>query len=446
MQSVSTRTWIVLLGVALAAACAVATATARTAANIDHPLPDKRPPGWVAIETVSNGCGPGKARAKPNAVNALTDSSTFGSGNPFDPTFEVNFREACLLHDAGYSGALVWDKINGKFVDFRGLTKKEVDDKFFDDMAKLCEAKIPARSEAALKNCKEGIGRYLIVRAGFGFRDRIDLSGTWLNPAPGWPVCDIGAHPWRITHKGRNVIASWRHGNGDQKGEFVGVYVTGDQEGDDRVEGTFTITDASGKVGGGSMTFVVGSADGFDFNGTGVGGKMTRRSTQGRAAPPLPARCRRPGGKTAPGSRAGTFALSATKIVNPNAPELTIDAAGGKAVWDHTGQYGGAGKGGEWRVDYTFKVPQTITAGRSYSISLGLVVSNVVPVQPLLVEFGARAPDFVGRASANFPNPSSDSKTFSVKLSEGYKDFKEFAVIVGINASEVTYIYRRVGG
>lgn len=149
------------------------------------------------------------------------------------------------------------------------------------------------------------------------------------------------------------------------------------------------------------------------------------------------------GGKVA--LTAASFVLTSNKVTNPNAPELTIDAAGGKATWDHTGQYGGAGKGGEWKVDYTFKVPQTLIAGKSFSLTLGLAVSNAVPVQPLLIQMGARAPDFVGSVSANYPNPASASKTFSVPLSAGYKDFKEIVIIVGVVSAEVTYVYRRVG-
>jgi hypothetical protein len=145
-------------------------------------------------------------------------------------------------------------------------------------------------------------------------------------------------------------------------------------------------------------------------------------------------------------STAGTFVLSETKVVNPVDPELKIDAAGGTAVWDHTGQFGGAGKGGEWRVDYAFTVPKTITAGKSFQLTLRLTVSNVNPVQPLAFAFGARSPDFVGRVDVNFPDQASLSKTFSVPLSEGYKDFKEVVVIVAFNSgSEVTYVYRRAG-
>jgi hypothetical protein len=317
-------------------------------------------------------------------------------------------------------------------------------------MAKLCEAKIPARWARALESCKTGIGRYLIVRAGYGYRERIDLTGGWLNTAPGWPVCDIGAHAWRITQTGRKVTASWRHGNGDQRGEFTGIFVNGDQAGDDRVQGTFTITDGSGaKVGAGSMTFAVNDGDDFDFNGSGVGGKMKRqeRTTQGRAgAVALPARCRRPGSRPVPpASQAGSFVLASTKVTNGHVPELKVDAAGGKARWDHTGPFGGAGKGGEWKVDFTFAVPRTLTPGKSFSVRLGLSVSNVLPEQPLAMAIGARAPDFVGRVDVNYPNPASGSKTFSVPLSAGYKDvnYKEIVVIVGFVSAEVTYVYRR---
>ena len=53
----------------------------------------------------------------------------------------------------------------------------------------------------------------------------------------------------------------------------------------------------------------------------------------------------------------GTFVLNSqlTEIKNPNAPELTIDAAGGTALENHTGPYGGAGNAGDWKIHYTFQ-------------------------------------------------------------------------------------------
>lgn len=433
-----------------------------------HPLPDQQPPGWIAIDKVSDGCGQKGSLFRAHDQTYVSDDGE---------ELTVDFTEACDIHDAAYSGALVWDAINGQFIDFSDSywTKTRIDVKFKLDMQRLCFRKFPgdARWANALHQCltSDAIAKgatwgamswYRVVRdLGASPRERISLTGRWKNTAPGWPVCDIGAHPWTITQSrsthnarfeptgGREVTAAWEHGaTSGEHGQFRGTFITGDKEGDDFVRGSFTITRGGQKVTGGEMSFKVFSEDKFDFNGTGVpGGNMARgaRSNQGRlllsTAPP---RCKK-SSKQKPA--AGSFVLvSSTKVTNPNAPELTIDAGGGKAIWDHTGQYGGAGKGGEWRVAYTFKVPQTLTAGKSFSLSLALVVSDAVPVQPLLIEFGARAPDFVGRATAHYPNSPSDTKTFSVPLSAGYKDFKEIVIIVGMNGAEVTYVYRRVGG
>ena len=39
----------------------------------------------------------------------------------------------------------------------------------------------------------------------------------------------------------------------------------------------------------------------------------------------------------------------------------------------------------------------------------------------------------------------SASKTFSVPLSAGYKDFEDIAVIVGFGSAEITFTYHRAG-
>ena len=145
-------------------------------------------------------------------------------------------------------------------------------------------------------------------------------------------------------------------------------------------------------------------------------------------------------------SGAATFTLtSPVKVFNPNAPELTIDTAGGKAVWDHTGQYGGAGKGGEWKVTYTFKVPKSLTTGQSASITLSLKAESVEPSQPLSVQMSARAPDFVKALSINYPSPADASQTFTFPISAGYKDFKDMVIVISVVSAEVTYTYHRVG-
>ena len=227
---------------------------------------------------------------------------------------KVVFTEACEIHDAAYSGALVWDAINGQFIDFSDSywTKARIDVKFKLDLQRLCFGKFSgdARWANALHQCLTsdsllpgatwGAMSWYSVVKNFGAspRERISLTGRWKNTAPGWPVCDIGAHPWTITQSrsthnarfeptgGRVVTAEWEHGaTSGERGHFRGTVVTGDKEGDDVVRGTFTITRGGTKVNGGEMSFKVLSEDRFDFNGTGVpGGKMARtsRSTQGR--------------------------------------------------------------------------------------------------------------------------------------------------------------------
>ncbi len=442
-----------------------------------QPLPDKRPPGWIPIDKVTDGCGQADSAFR---ANDQTYRSTDGK------TLKVDFTDACDLHDAAYSGALVWDRINGQFIDFSDpyWTKDRINDKFRLDLQRMCFRNFPpvqdavgARWKTAFETClgSDELNSTLIpgkiwgalswhravLLSGVNPRERINLGGKWKNTALGFPLCDIGAaHPMTMTQGdikhnarfepagGREVVAEWIHGTAGYRGEFKGALITGDKEGDDVVVGTFTITEGGNKVGGGDMTIKVTSEDRFDFNGSGQGGTMVRqaRSTQGLVLSIAKPRCENSGTSQQPKPAAGSFVLTSNKVTNPDAPEVTVDAAGGKALWDHTGQYGGAGKGGEWKVDYTFKVPQTLVAGKSYTLTLALVVSDVVPVQPLLIEFGARAPDFVGRASANYPNPPSDSKTFKVPLSAGYADFKEIVIIVGIGSAEVTYVYRRVGG
>ncbi len=444
-----------------------------------QPLPDKRPPGWIALDKVSDGCG-----QTDSAFRAHDQTYTNTDGK----TLKVDFTDACDLHDAAYSGALVWDRINGQFIDFSDpyWTKDRINEKFKLDLQRMCFRNFPPGQDAAGAPWKSAFELCLgsdelnstlipgktwgalswyrvVTRISFASpRERVNLAGKWMNTALGYPLCDIGAaHPMTITQGriqhnarfepvgGREVVAEWIHGTGGYRGEFKGTLITGDKEGDDVVVGTFTVTEGGNKVGGGDMRIKVTSEDRFDFNGSGQGGTMVRkaRSTQGLLLSTAPPRCKKSSKpQQPPRPAAGSFVLTSTKVTNPSAPEFKIDAAGGKALWNHTGQFGGAGKGGEWKVDYTYKVPQTLVAGKSYTLTLALVITNVLPVQPLLVEFGARAPDFLGRASANYPNPPSDTKTFTVPLSAGYKDFKEIVIVVAFNSiDEVSYTYRRVG-
>jgi hypothetical protein len=451
---------VVAAFVALITFAGAATVVANAAGS--HPLPDKRPPGWIAIEKVSDGCGQEGSLFRAHDQTYETDKGQ---------KVNVDFNEACNLHDAAYSGALVWDSINGSFIDYSEprWTKAAINEKFKHDLQRLCFRAFPdaagTGAENALLTCltsndvrKFGtwgaLSFYDIVNSLFGAspRERIDLTSNWKNTAVGFPLCDIaGNDPMTIKQNGREVTAEWQNGTGSQYGHFRGTLITGGNEGEDVVVGEFTILDAQAgaKVSGGAMTFNVTSADTIDFNGTGIGGTMVRvgRSTQGVGLSTAFPRCRVPKTPvvTIPTTAPGTFVLASTKVSNPNAPELTIDAAGGTALWDHTGQYGGAGKGGEWKVMYTWKVPQTLVAGKSSSISLSLTANSVQPVQPLLVQMGARAPDFVQALSINYPNPASASKTYTVPLAADQKDSKDVVIIVSVVSAEITYTYHRSG-
>jgi hypothetical protein len=225
----------------------------------------------------------------------------------------------------------------------------------------------------------------------------------------------------------------------------TGTLISRDQN--EEVVGDATVTGfANGDEFKGTLRIVVNKDHSITFPG--LPGSPTLHQGPGRSTQATAPKCSTPAAKPKTPTTAtsgATFTLTTTKVTNPNAPELTIDAAAGKATWDHTGQYGGAGKGGEWKVAYTFKVPQTITAGKSFSITLGLAVSDAVPVQPLAMAIGARAPDFVGQVPVNYPNPASASKTFTVPLSTGYKEFKDLVIIVGFVSAEITFAYHRAG-
>jgi hypothetical protein len=295
-----------------------------------QPLPDKRLPGWIAIEKVSDGCGQEGSLFRAHDQTYETDSGR---------KIRVDFTEACNLHDAAYSGALVWDSINGGFVDFSNprWTKAAINEKFKHDLQRLCFRAFPNAAamgaEKALLTCLTSrdvrkfatwgaLSFYDIVNSLFGAspRERINITARWKNAARSWPLCDVAANqPMTITQTGRQVTAEWLHGTAGQYGEFRGTFITGGNEGDDVVVGEYTITDGKGgrKVSGGDMTFKVISEDKIDFNGAGSGGTMLRsgRSTQGlRRAAAVP-RCKKPAGTTKTAKPAGAASgRTATKL------------------------------------------------------------------------------------------------------------------------------------
>ena len=130
----------------------------------------------VPIETVSNGCG-GAGWASIVAVqNYFGNSSTYldSNINPAAASFTVSFVDACNLHDAGYSGAIVVDKLRGGIKDFRKWTRKQVDAKFLADMRFLCAQQIPATAVTARANCMGRGGN-----ASFGAESRFNFVRRW---------------------------------------------------------------------------------------------------------------------------------------------------------------------------------------------------------------------------------------------------------------------------
>ncbi len=120
----------------------------------------KRSCAWipllVPIEKVSNTCG-GEGNAAFVAVQRyFGNKHTYATSNsnPLALEYEVDFSDACNLHDAGYGGYAVEDKINGGIVDYRDWSRPRIDRKFLADMRKLCAQRMP-NAKIALANCQD---------------------------------------------------------------------------------------------------------------------------------------------------------------------------------------------------------------------------------------------------------------------------------------------------
>jgi hypothetical protein len=112
----------------------------------------------VSVPLVSNGCGGAQYGAAAESLqNWLLDTKVYGGET-------VNFRAACNQHDAGYAGATVADPFLKRVVDFRTWSRKQVDDKFREDLATLCR-KYLSRSVSKLDRfrCTDGLGLDQIV-------------------------------------------------------------------------------------------------------------------------------------------------------------------------------------------------------------------------------------------------------------------------------------------
>jgi len=131
----------------------------------------------VPISSVSNGCGGAGWDSLVAVQNYLGNVSVYRNSNinPLAKAYRVNFREACNLHDAGYSGAIVKDKLHGgRIIDFRSWSRAAVDAKFVRDMRLLCRRAIPARARVALRNCNGRGGNFSV-----GAESRFNFVRSW---------------------------------------------------------------------------------------------------------------------------------------------------------------------------------------------------------------------------------------------------------------------------
>jgi len=213
------------------------------------------PSGEVPLATVANGCGPGTASSDPR----------WGDTSVYTGRHLVNFRMACNLHDAGYSGARVKDPLHGnRIVEFFGWSQARVDDKFLDDMREICDDRIrPGTPHAteALAQCKGrggtltigAVSRYNAVRTvgKWVFLDRPILRGVWTNQA------DPTEPALTLTQVGRAVKGSWRGGTTDpgSRAEFRGTLISRDT--DSIVRGYVKYTDGTGAISLKTMTITV---------------------------------------------------------------------------------------------------------------------------------------------------------------------------------------------
>lgn len=126
--------------------------------------------------------------------------------------------------------------------------------------------------------------------------------------------------------------------------------------------------------------------------------------------------------------------LTSGDVTNTHKGELTIDAAGKEAHFK-------ASSGAIWTSEYSWDVPSTITAGKSYTITIHDQITSVTPNQPLNDQMVARAPGFAEAIQAHWPDSPNATKTFTVPLSATQTG--EFTIQVEFISSTVTYHYKK---
>jgi Prokaryotic phospholipase A2 len=159
MLKQSLRRFALATTVAATAMTGLAAASAHADTN-----PENLQRVFAAAE-YSNGCSFPGLNVLLDQSPPLVDPSPWAA--PW--VFIVKFRPACDMHDAGYDGGIVTDPINGGVVDTRTLSRRTIDDRFYNDLITSCNRQIGWNAPAARAQCYTIASTYyLAVRAAGG--------------------------------------------------------------------------------------------------------------------------------------------------------------------------------------------------------------------------------------------------------------------------------------
>jgi hypothetical protein len=132
-------------------------------------LPGNTPDNPFDPKQYSNGCGgEGITSLVPDAIRI--ENPVNGRG------YVVSFEAACDNHDAGYSGGIIYDRLRGGVKDFRNWSRRQIDDKFLDDMRFICRKTISAQLEQVLWLCLNS-SSYL-APGSFTYYNEVRKSGS----------------------------------------------------------------------------------------------------------------------------------------------------------------------------------------------------------------------------------------------------------------------------
>ncbi|ADV68309.1 hypothetical protein [Deinococcus maricopensis] len=155
--------------------------------------PNNTPDTPFEATAYSNGCGGDTGiGAISSLVNYFADTQSYVDSwtNALAPTRGVNFRPACDLHDAGYAGGIVYDRINGGVIDFRSWSRLQVDEKFRNDLQTLCRQQVPTPSYKWYQPGTQGVAREKCLNRGFGLTSWGALSYFDIVRSVGAPFFD----------------------------------------------------------------------------------------------------------------------------------------------------------------------------------------------------------------------------------------------------------------